>query len=65
MRNSERLTGFYNKLKEIHQQHFPDWRFGQFIINFLDECKSDPFYWEEDEFIKEVERYVKRITTEN
>lgn len=56
MRNPERLHGFYNEFKRIHMQHFPDWRSGQLMYNFmmwLDGKKQiDIFFPEENELIK-------------
>lgn len=34
MRNPDRLYSFYDSLREIHMENFPDWRFGQLIYNF-------------------------------
>lgn len=65
MRNPNRLYDFYDKLRDIHMEHFPDWRFGQFMTNFLKTCQrgaySDPFYWEEDRFLEEVNKFVERM----
>ena len=57
MRNVDRLDEFYEELKMIHAKFFPDWRFGQFICNFLSEY-GDPFYWEEDRFITKIKEYA-------
>lgn len=35
MRNPDRLDSFYDELKKIHKEHFPDWRFGQWCSNFF------------------------------
>lgn len=35
IRDPNRLYDFYGKLREMHKQ-LPDWRFGQFIMNFID-----------------------------
>ena len=59
MRDVKRLDKFYNDLKKIHKKSFPDWRFGQFIINFLSEC-GDTFYWEEDKFITNLKNFANR-----
>ena len=32
MRNPERLDLFYDELKRIHKEAFPDWRFGQLKV---------------------------------
>lgn len=62
MRDPNRLDEFYEKLAKIHKESFPDWRFGQFMMNFLAWYGYDPFYLEESKFLAEVERYVKYIT---
>lgn len=61
MRKKERLDPFYKQLKEIHRNYFPDWRFGQLIVNFLGEC-GDPFFWEEDDFIKEIKAWANKTS---
>lgn len=60
MRDPNRLDGFYEELKQIHKENFPDWRFGQFIMNFLS-WNGDPFYLEEDRFITRIKEYVKVV----
>ena len=56
MRDINRLDKFYNELCEIHKKHFPDWRFGQLIVNVLADwqakTKRDIFFPEEDEMIQ-------------
>lgn len=56
MRDINRLDKFYDELKEIHKKHFPDWRFGQFLVNVLADwqakTKRDIFFLEEDEMIQ-------------
>lgn len=61
MRNIERLDNFYDKLKQIHKTYVPDWRFGQLISNFSRYIGEDYFYWEEDNFIEELNKYVENI----
>lgn len=43
-------------------EHFPDWRFGQFVYNFivwLNNRKSiDPFFPEEEEMLKLLREYA-------
>lgn len=62
MRDINRLDKFYDELKEIHKKHFPDWRFGQMIINVLADwqakTKRDIFFPEEDEIIQIFRDYV-------
>ena len=68
MRDINRLDSFYNELKDIHKK-FPDWRFGQLIINFQRWCNtvkkiSDIFYLEEDECIFLLREYITDIQNE-
>lgn len=35
MRNPNRLYNFYNEVARLHATHFPDWRVGQLLLNFL------------------------------
>jgi hypothetical protein len=62
MRDTNRLTQFYSELTEIHKQSFPDWRFGQFMYNFLGwlqyEKRLDPFFPEEDKILKYIKEYA-------
>lgn len=61
MRDPNRLYSFYNQLLTIHQDKFPDIRFGQLIFNFSEWLKLDKnidiFYLEEDEFMKYFTEY--------
>jgi hypothetical protein len=62
MRNPERLDIFYDKLKDIHKERFPDIRFGQLMIyigNLLASNGKDWFYLEEDELIEKIEKIEK------
>lgn len=62
MRNPNRLYTFYDKLRDLHIKHFPDWRFGQFISNFFGwlavEKGVDAFFPEEDDILKYFEEYT-------
>ena len=63
MRSKERLDFFYEELKFIHKEFFQDLRFGQFILNMVEwipnNYKIDPFFLEEDDFIKYARAYAK------
>ena len=62
MRDPNRLYDFYEILRAIHQNNIPDWRFGQFIMNFMgwycDKYKRDIFYIEDDKMMKVIREYV-------
>lgn len=64
MRNINRLDDFYKKLSNIHK-NVPDWRFGQFILNFIswhyNKYKRDIFYIEEDKMLKLFEEFIKEM----
>lgn len=69
MRDPERLETFYAQLKKVHQEKFPDWRFGQFMSNFLGWVaqKRDIFFPEEDEmevYLKQFARGLKKPNVE-
>jgi hypothetical protein len=60
-RNPERLESFYEEVKQIHKRSFPDWRFGQFLCNFLrwvQTEKGDPFFPEEDKILEYIKEYA-------
>ena len=61
MRDPNRLDNFYEQMKQIHKENFPDWRFGQFLMNFLSWYGRDPFYLEEDKFIEKLNEYVASL----
>lgn len=50
MRNPERIDEFLQKLGTLWKDKYPDWRFGQLIMNFLYEA-GDVFYYEENHFL--------------
>lgn len=64
MRDINRLDNLYNELKELHKQ-VPDWRFGQFIMNFISwymtKYKRDIFYVEDDKIIYLFKEFFNEI----
>ena len=48
MRDKNRIPEFTKELERIWMQCYPDWRFGQFMVNFFNyvafEYKRDPFF---------------------
>lgn len=51
MRDPNRLYSFYEELRRIHMEHFPELRFGQFIDNFrywLSDKKGVDIFWPEE-----------------
>lgn len=65
MRDPKRLDDFYDRMKKIHQEKLPDWRFGQLMLNFLSMYmtgnETELFYMEDKELIKKLEEYVDSL----
>ena len=65
MRDPKRLDEFYDRLKELHKEKIPDWRFGQFCSNFftwlMTVKKKDLFFPEEKQMLEYIEEYLKEI----
>lgn len=59
MRDPNRLDSFYNELKKIHKENFPDWRFGQLFFNLQQWSGSDFFYIEEDEYLNYLKQFIQ------
>lgn len=62
MRDSERIDKFCERLAKAWE-NYPDWRFGQLMVNILSEMMAqgrDPFFPEEDEMIRFIEDYCHR-----
>ncbi len=52
------LKEFYDKLYEIHNNNFPSWKFGQFIMQFFSYVQDDPFYYSNSEFEIKLQEFV-------
>jgi len=63
MRDLNRLYKFYEQLRNIHMEYFPDLRFGQLCYNFFSwlstERGVDYFFPEENEMLRALERYAE------
>ena len=63
MRDPNRLYSFYAELQRVHITHFSDWRFGQFMNNFLGWIMTskdiDFFFTEESQMLDYLYEYVK------
>lgn len=60
MRDPARIAKFFEELTALWLEYCPDWRFGQLISNFILGEGRDPFYWEEDKFIKELKEFMEK-----
>lgn len=59
MRDKKRIKPFMEELARIWETKCPDWRFGQLMSNVLNSLPRDPFFYEEDEMLKEFKKYFK------
>ena len=61
IRNPERIDVFTSELNRIWKKHFPDWRFGQLMSNFLGfvagQKQTDIFFPEESEMLTYLKEY--------
>ena len=61
IRNPARIDKFTSKLNRIWKTYYLDWRFGQFMMNFLgfvqSKKKRDPFFLEESEMLTYLKEY--------
>ena len=69
MRNPERISPFLATLSDLWQQKVPDWRFGQFMSNFLgfvyQETGRDIFFIEDDEMERLLVEFFTPAEEEN
>lgn len=68
MREPNKLYNFYGELQKIHIIFFPDWRFGQLMLNFFhwltNEKGIDVFFPEEDKMIEYLREYTESLGNE-
>ena len=61
MRDPNRLYNFYNEVTRLHMTYMPDWRVGQFWLNFLSwlstEKNNDPFFPEESAMLTYLKEF--------
>ena len=65
-RKAERLDSLYDTLHTIHKKYFTDWRFGQFISNFMNWCIQtqrcgDIFFPEDNKWELWIKEYVNEM----
>lgn len=62
MRDINRLDSLYENIKAIHKNYVSDWRFGQFLINFMSwymiKYNKDIFYIEDDKIQKLFREFI-------
>lgn len=64
MRDPQRIEPFTRKLADYWEKRIPDWRFGQFMANFLGfvaaETGKDIFYLEDQEMEEMLDKFFAR-----
>lgn len=65
MRDIKRIYEFSNDMATLWAEKIPDWRFGQFMSNFLSwvmsEKNVDIFFPEEDEMMKYMKEFLGEL----
>lgn len=61
MRDPKRLDKLYQHLCLVHKNHFPDLRFGQFILILERWYGKDIFYTEDSVFCNTLTQFVKEF----
>lgn len=56
-RDPKRIDPLLAKLEDAWKA-YPDLRFGQFMSNFFHKCGRDPFYVEDDVWMKAIQAYI-------
>ena len=68
MRDPKRIANYMARLQRLWED-YPDFRFGQFLINFLGEVQHevgmDLFYVEDEEFFTAFEKCFERMMGKN
>lgn len=69
MRKTNRIYPFCTALANYWSIYFPDLRFGQMMMNFFAwhnaTYRTDPFYIEEDEFLKHFQKWCTEAVSRN
>lgn len=60
MRDEGRIMPLMMQIARLWQYHCPDWRFMQLMSNFALWYGADPFYMEDDEFIKKFREFLEK-----
>lgn len=64
MRDINRIDTFCAEIAKLWKENFPDWRFGQFIFNFLSWYGKDPFFLEEDKLLEQIKLFIASMRGE-
>jgi hypothetical protein len=62
MRDEGRIIPLVIQVGRLWQNRCPDWRFMQLMSNFALWYGADPFYMEDDEFLKKFREFLEKNT---
>ena len=69
MRDKNRLYGFYEQMRDIHINYFPDWRVGQLCNNFFNWISAkkgrDIFFPEEGTMLEYLKEFASIYGSKN
>lgn len=57
MRDINRIKPFLEKFEELWEK-YPDWRFGQLVVNMFG---NDPFYIEDEQSLERIEKHLESL----
>ena len=60
MRDPNRIKPFLSEIEKVWNK-VPDWRFGQFMVNWLMYLEKDHFYYEDDKMLKELKNFENEV----
>lgn len=60
MRNPEKIKPFLSEIERVWNK-VPNWRFGQFMLNWLNYLEKDPFYYEDNKMLEELKKFENEV----
>ena len=64
MRDPDRIHEVITEIEKLWKR-YPDWRFMQFMKNFMDWYGADPFYMEDDKVYDRVDKFLQHLKVQN
>ena len=61
MRHPDRIFALCMELAAHWQYRCPDWRFAQLMVNFIAWLGHDPFYMEDEDFLKKFREFMDAL----
>lgn len=61
MRDTNRIFPMMNAIAAKWADKCPDWRFVQLMMNFISWLGRDPFYMEDEDFMKKFDEFMETL----